>query len=619
MSRIGVRIMLGVLAWTALACGDGPIMPTDLSGVPGTVSKVSGDGQSATVGTPVAIRPAVLVLAQDQKPMAGLTVRFRLTPVNGAVTGEDATTDSLGVATVGSWILGTRAGPDTLVATVADTLRVTFIASASAGNAAALVATTPVSSTSVVGSAPVVLPGVRAQDAYGNSVSGVVVTFTVISGGGAVFGAAPTTNPNGLAGVGGWSLGAVPGPNILRATATGLPPVDFTVSALAGPPVTILKLAGDGRTVNAGGFVDPPPSVQVRDSYGNALPGVAVTFTVASGGGQIAGGTRTTDSTGSAQVTSWKLGSARGTNTLAATVAGLAPATFTATAVVPCTDTAAYAIGTSFNDSLTTADCEMPSGEFTDLLSMSVAALTSVRFQMSSPLFSPDLTASDPGGALLTSTPHYCPPGGYCGDTASIRALLPPGTYVLGAGGFTYDYDDQAVGGVVGPYTFSSTLLAEDVDGCPDEPVWIVPGVTTTQSIGTMNCWDAFREFHFYHDDFNIQLTAGLNYRFTMTSTDFDTYLELWSPGYGRVAFNDDFGGSTNSQITYTPAVSGVYLLRPATYWGDSTGTYVLTVSVSGPAPAPRQVIRAAPARAVPTGGGAPVFTPRAPKARPNE
>ena len=93
--------------------------------------------------------------------------------------------------------------------------------------------------------------------------------------------------------------------------------------------------AGDGQSASTGAAVKIAPSVLVRDAKGHPVPGVSVTFAVATGGGSVAGSPVKTDAAGIAAVTSWKLGTTAGANTLTATSAGLtgSPVTFTATGI----------------------------------------------------------------------------------------------------------------------------------------------------------------------------------------------------------------------------------------------------------------------------------------------
>ncbi len=89
--------------------------------------------------------------------------------------------------------------------------------------------------TANTGTAVATPPAVRVTDAGGNPVSGASVTFAVTSGGGSL--TAPTTvntDANGVAIVGGWTLGATAGANTLTAT-VALPgitgnPVTFTAT-----------------------------------------------------------------------------------------------------------------------------------------------------------------------------------------------------------------------------------------------------------------------------------------------------------------------------------------------------------------------------------------------------
>ena len=99
-------------------------------------------------------------------------------------------------------------------------------------------------------------------------------------------------------------------------------------------PATLLALnAGDNQSASAGAAVSVAPSVIAKDAKGRPVPGVSVTFAVATGGGSVTGAAAKTNASGVATVGSWKLGAVAGANTLTATSAGLtgSPVTFTAT------------------------------------------------------------------------------------------------------------------------------------------------------------------------------------------------------------------------------------------------------------------------------------------------
>ena len=170
-------------------------------------------------------------------------------------------------------------------------------------------------------------PSVIVKDANGYPVPGVSVTFAVASGGGSVTGSWPPPMPPASPR---WAAGpwvATAGANTLTATSDSLTgsPVTFTATGTVGPAAQIAANAGDGQSASAGTAVSTPPSVIVTDANNNPVPGVSVTFTVASGGGSVTGSSATTDASGIATVGSWTLGATAGTNTLMATSDSLSP------------------------------------------------------------------------------------------------------------------------------------------------------------------------------------------------------------------------------------------------------------------------------------------------------
>jgi hypothetical protein len=173
---------------------------------------------------------------------------------------------------------------------------------------------------------------VTVRDRLGAPVPGVTVAFAT-DGGGTLSPLTATTGANGVAATA-WTLGTTAGTEQkVTASAANLAPVQFSVTATAGPPATATAFAGNGQGATPGTAVAVAPTVVVRDAFNNPVSGVAVQFTVTAGGGAVTGATRTTDAGGAAAVGSWTLGAVAGTNTLTATFPGtaLAAVVFTAT------------------------------------------------------------------------------------------------------------------------------------------------------------------------------------------------------------------------------------------------------------------------------------------------
>jgi hypothetical protein len=106
------------------------------------------------------------------------------------------------------------------------------------GAAANVLAASTTSQQGLIGQPVTSRPSVRVTDAQGVSVPGIQVTFNVGAGGGSLTGGTQTTNSNGIATVGSWTLGAVAGPNTMTATAAGLNGSPVTFNATGGTTVT---------------------------------------------------------------------------------------------------------------------------------------------------------------------------------------------------------------------------------------------------------------------------------------------------------------------------------------------------------------------------------------------
>lgn len=167
---------------------------------------------------------------------------------------------------------------------------------------------------------------VQAQTPGGHPVAGVAVTF-VPAATGSVNPAVAVTDSTGRAQTT-MTLGRTPGGQIFGVLSSGLAGDSVTEYATAGPGASMLKVAGDSQTVAASTAVPVAPAIRILSATGAPLAGIPVVFAVTAGGGSVTGGTVLTDSTGTATVGAWMLGSS-GTQTLLAT-SGTLSATFTA-------------------------------------------------------------------------------------------------------------------------------------------------------------------------------------------------------------------------------------------------------------------------------------------------
>jgi adhesin/invasin len=301
------------------------------AGSPVSLTALSATTQTTPVGQLVTSVPSVIVRDAAGNPAAGVSVIFSLTSGGGQLTGGTQTTNAQGIATIGSWRVGSNPGPNTLTATASGLTPVTFTANGTAGAPVLMEKTLGDNQTGQVNRAVAIAPQVRVVDAAGNGVGGVAVTFAVASGDGSVVIGGVTTGVDGKATVGAWILGSTPGPNTLTASANGLTPVTFTATATGGTAVAMLPLSQVTQSGVAGQQATSPPSVVVRDAQGNPVGGVTVNFNVTQGGGSISGGTQITGTNGVATVNSWTFGPLAGANAVVASASGLPNVTFNAT------------------------------------------------------------------------------------------------------------------------------------------------------------------------------------------------------------------------------------------------------------------------------------------------
>ena len=343
---------------------------------------VSGDAQEAVVGTELPTPLVVKVLDSAGAVVSGQIVNFLVVAGGGSVFAGTSISNSAGLAQE-RWTLGTSTADSQRVeARAVDNVTgvpltfAVFKAVALPGPSSSVAKVAGDAQSAVVETAVAEPLAVRVADSYGNPVPGITVTFAVASGGGSVAQPAPATNDTGVAMVTAWTLGPIAGTNTLTATVTGLPPVTFTANGTAGSPASVAINAGDNQSAIAGSEVPIPPSVVVKDGHGNVVPGVHVTFAVASGGGSVLSGIPFTNPAGVLAVDFWTLGPTAGTNTLTATVTGLPSVTFTATGVAGPAAVMKASAGDSQSATVGTAVAIRPAVQVTDVNGNPVAGVT---------------------------------------------------------------------------------------------------------------------------------------------------------------------------------------------------------------------------------------------------
>jgi energy-converting hydrogenase Eha subunit A len=319
----------------------GSFTATTVAGPPAAMAMNSADSQTTNRLTAVPIPPAVRITDQYGNPVPGKAVTFTIPfyDVGGSVTGSPAVSNADGIATLGSWVVGSAVGRHWVQARIPELayVVVTFTAVGTLENGARMAEYHGSHQVTKVNVAFPLGPAVRITDASGNPIEGVRPTWTQVQGSGSLAGGSNASGANGVADYTTWTPCCTRGTIAVRVTLNGSPDtVVISSIAEAGPAATVAVQAGSGQSAYPNAVVAIAPAAVVRDTFGNPVPRVTVDFAVTAGGGSVSGTPVTTDTNGIAMVGSWRLGPSAGSNTLNATASGVSgAATFTATGVAP--------------------------------------------------------------------------------------------------------------------------------------------------------------------------------------------------------------------------------------------------------------------------------------------
>ena len=325
--RVGLFLCLAALA----ACDSG----TDPAPPPAKVEVLSGNAQTGVVATPLAVAPKVRVLTASGKAARNAAVTFQLSDPTGSLGVTTATADANGEASPGTWILGTKAGTQTLTATVQNIAPVTINATATPAPASKLSAVFTAPQVGTAGTVAANSPAVRVTDAYDNPIEGFEIHFVVMSGGGSVANAIARSGSDGVAAAGAWTLGTAVGANSVAASGVGLSgsPVLFSATGNAGEAARIVMMVQPPATTVNGSVLTAQPVVRIGDQFGNAVARAGVTVTASAGNARMQNATAVTDANGVATFSGLSMAGTAGAYQLRFSATGLTAATATQTAL----------------------------------------------------------------------------------------------------------------------------------------------------------------------------------------------------------------------------------------------------------------------------------------------
>ena len=184
---------------------------------------------------------------------------------------------------------------------------------------------------------------VKVLDSFGNAVPGISVTFAAPGAGASVAFAggvtSAVTDASGVATSAVIQANTIAGTFHANATVTGLNPVNFSLTNVAGAAANLAIYSGNNQTTLMTKAFTSPLAVRVTDTYGNPVAGTAVAFTAPGSGASatFAGGVNTASSNASGIATSVGLtaNDIGGAYNIAASAAGLTTQNFSLTNAAP--------------------------------------------------------------------------------------------------------------------------------------------------------------------------------------------------------------------------------------------------------------------------------------------
>ncbi len=288
-----------------------------------TLSIVSGNGQSGLIGTAAAAMLVAQLKDGAGVPLSGQTVTWVVSSGSATLSTSSTTTDSSGNATI-SFTYGNTPGPITIRASAFGGLAsVDFNETAVTANA--LLRISGDAQTGAPGSTlpqPLV---VRIQPPPGSPVlSGVPISFTVVSGSATVTVSSAMTDSSGQASTT-VKLGLTPGiVKVLAQVSGGGPSTTFTETISGTLVSSVLTIAAGDKQVIAPNTASQPLVVQLEGS-GSPLVGQTIDWSTTSG--TLSATSSSTDANGKASVTITP--TATGPITVTASFAGYAQYTGT--------------------------------------------------------------------------------------------------------------------------------------------------------------------------------------------------------------------------------------------------------------------------------------------------
>ncbi len=293
------------------------------------IAVLSGNNQTGAVGTTLP-QPLTVGLVDPYSgksiQQAGVPITFSASGNQGTLSNPNATTDNSGTAST-NYTLPSKAGTYTITASSSGYASATFTVTATVGSPATIAISSGNFQSAQVTTTFSNPLKVRVKDSAGNPVPGVSVTFSDRGAGGTLSSPTSTTDSSGYAKTS-YTAGTKSRKVEITASVSGLSPVIFKETVLAGPATSLAIYSGNNQKVAPGTATAKLLQVIIQDQYANPVKGMTVNFSDGGAGGSFSVNPALTSAKGIAG-TRYTAPSQTGTVTITASAGGLTPVNFT--------------------------------------------------------------------------------------------------------------------------------------------------------------------------------------------------------------------------------------------------------------------------------------------------
>jgi subtilase family serine protease len=566
-STFTANTIVGTVSIIASASGANSATFTlsNTAGAPASVTATAGSGQSAAISTAYTTALQATVKDSSGNLVSGVTVTFTA-PASGAsgtfATGTATTTavtNSSGVATASTFTANTVAGTVSIVASATGATSATFTLTNTAGSPASVTATAGNGQSAAISTAYATALQATVKDGSGNPISGVTVTFTAPASGASGTFANSTatttavTNSSGVATASTFTANTVAGTVSIIASTSGANSATFTLTNTPGAPASVTASVGSGQSAAITTAYITALQATVKDSGGNPISGVTVTFTAPASGasGTFANGTATTtavtNSSGVATASTFTANAIAGTVSVIASATGATSATFT------LTNTSTILTPTI---TVTPSPTSIDSGQSLGVtVSVTGAGAT------------PTGTVSLKSGSYTSSTETIGTSP--CTSNTNCSFTIPANSLTSGSDTITANYSGNSTY-AAGSNTGSVSVTESVYTLAASTPAAVSPGSSTTSTItGTTSSTD-------------YTGTVTLSSTCTLTNAPTGAVSLPSCSVSGTITYSNGVATGSGTATVYTTAQSTVDLVRPKLPGGKRPGGRDLLGAGSG-------------------------------------